>query len=224
MKRFDIGASINKILEDFNNIDYEDTLKVLEWFYANKLFRTMYEKDTIKDHILTSLNYIYNIDNKKHKELFDKIYGNKKLSKDDEKYLLQEVLNDIEEYDQIKPATYKLLETYIELNDLYFANDLMHERLEANQHNKAILRGYYNGERIEVDDVISNYVPYTSVTLGSVVYPFLDRNIAVTEIISSTGEMLYQNLFVPMNYNMEDERDIEKLRRKKFGLEREKKV
>ena len=224
MKRFDIGASINTILSEFNELDYEDTLKVLEWFYKNKLFRTMYEKDTIKELILTTLKYEEINDSKKHKELFNKIYGNKKLSKEDEKYLLQELLNDINEFDQIRPATYRLLETYIELNDFYFANDLMRERLEANQHNKVTLRGYYNGERIEVEDVISNYVPYTSVTLGSVVYPFLDKNVAVTEVISSTGEMLYQNLFVPLNYNMEDERDIEKLRRKKFGLERDKNV
>ena len=131
---------------------------------------------------------------------------------------------DIDEYDEIRPSTYKLLETYIELNELYFANDLMRERLENNQHSKATLRGWYNGERIEVEDVISNYVPYESITMGSVVYPFIAPNIAVTEIISSTGEMLYQNQFVPLNYNFEDERDIEKLRRRKFGLDREEKA
>ena len=224
MKRFDIGASINTILNEFNELDKEDTLKVLEWFYKNKLFRTMYEKEEIKDFFLTTMNYSNKVDSKKHKELFDKIYGNKKLSKEDENYLVQELLNDIDEYDEIKPATYKLLETYIELNDLYFANDLMRERLENNQHNKATLRGWYNGERLEVEDVISNYIPYESITMGSVVYPFIAPNVAVTEIISSTGEMLYQNLFVPLNYNFEDERDIEKLRRKKFGLDREEKV
>ncbi len=224
MKKFDIGEAINAILNDFNELDKEDTLKVLEWFYKNKLFRTIYEKEEIRELILTSLNYVNNEDHKKHKELFDKIYGNKKLSKDDENYLLQELLNDIDNFELIRPATYKLLETYIELNDLYFANDLMRERLENNQHNKAKLKGYYNGERIEVEDIISNYVPYQSVTLGSVVYPFIGPNVAVTEIISSTGEMLYQNLFIPLNYNMEDERDIEKLRRKKFGLDRDENV
>ena len=224
MKKFDIGNAINAILNDFNELDKEDTLKVLEWFYKNKLFRTIYEKEEIRELILTSLGYVNNEDHKKHKELFDKIYGNKKLSKDDENYLLQELLNDIDNFELIRPATYKLLETYIELNDLYFANDLMRERLENNQHNKAKLKGYYNGERIEVEDIISNYVPYQSVTLGSVVYPFIGPNVAVTEIISSTGEMLYQNLFIPLNYNMEDERDIEKLRRKKFGLDRDENV
>ena len=224
MKKFDIGNAINTILNDFGELDKEDTLKVLEWFYKNKLFRTMYEKEEIREFILTSLNYVNNEDHKKHKEIFDKIYGNKKLSKDDENYLLQELLNDIDNFELIRPATYKLLETYIELNDLYFANDLMRERLENNQHNKAKLKGYYNGERIEVEDIISNYVPYQSVTLGSVVYPFIGPNVAVTEIISSTGEMLYQNLFIPLNYNMEDERDIEKLRRKKFGLDRDENV
>jgi len=224
MKKFDIGNAINTILNDFDELDKEDTLKVLEWFYKNKLFRTMYEKEEIREFILTSLNYVNNEDHKKHKEIFDKIYGNKKLSKDDENYLLQELLNDIDNFELIRPATYKLLETYIELNDLYFANDLMRERLENNQHNKAKLKGYYNGERIEVEDIISNYVPYQSVTLGSVVYPFIGPNVAVTEIISSTGEMLYQNLFIPLNYNMEDERDIEKLRRKKFGLDRDENV
>lgn len=221
MNSINLTSEVNKIIEEFDSLDHSNTKKVLEWFYKTKEFNSMYESPMIREYILGELSLEGQHTKENFNETFKRVLKGETLSKIDEENILTEILSSIQINEGITERLISLLEIYVEKYDLYYANDLMMEKLEKHIGKRVVLMGYYHGDRIFLNGPLDNVIPYESVTVDSVIYPFIGSGVALTQISSSTGEKLYSNKFIEPGYNIEDNSIVEELKRKKFGVKRD---
>lgn len=207
---------INAYLQELDNVQINDPLCVLEWFYKVIDANIMFETNEVSSYVynkLKSSGYRETIDAvDEAKTYYTLMKGNLIDDISLSRNIISLILSKLKESKSLDLA---LISFVVVFNEKYNKESIlkfMMEKLHKNIGNRVVFYIINNnefelktGELEEVDD-------YHTVTIDHIIYPFNGDNIGIVKIASQNGNVLYNNSEVKKVTNLNDDITIPKVK------------
>lgn len=198
MIAFDICEETSKLINDFNHINFNNALSVLEWLYKALEFNSMFEDKNISDYIYNTLTAAgYKTMNNPIIELsnFTKLMQSGKNVNVMEiaNSLISQVLSVIKSYYSLDPSLICLIQTFNEKFNKNFTYNYMMENLRQYIGEEVIYTGLKNNEYFIKTGRLFAVNDFKSVIIGREEVLLFEGDIILKTIQARDGKNLFNN-------------------------------
>lgn len=222
MAKFNLIEEINKILNEFDNVDMHDIKAILSWFYKAIYLGNMYEDADIAKRLLERLtshgyettiseeDYLHNV----RTLIVESDPINEELIA---KSLLSAIIRKLKNKEVLDENLNTFIRIYNERFNRTVTNRIMMESLKQCI-GENIIYVCIKDEKFSLNNgVLDAVTDYQSISVNGENIPFIGYNIGIKTIHASDGKYLFNNPYLTVKSDLVELYSLEELKRKTFG-------